>query len=220
MNNLRRRRKKYSGRRRRRQPGRYSRDEIYSFSRETRSFFSGRDPGSRGEEESLADRRCIQSLVLCALCQQGLRPCWKRRRRKRISVPYVAFKLTLLSPQMKAGQWDFICIRLLQRGGTWWASAKRMESRHGVHTHAHRALREDARLSFSQPAGGTCDPPPMRRGALARWGGGGELRFRGRVWVLFGVGLCCGGEGRGMLREKCSGDGGDFDEWTPAMTLF
>lgn len=94
-----------------------------------------------------------------------------------------------------------------------------MESRHGVHTHAHRALREDARLSFSQPAGGTCDTPPMRRGALARWGGGGELRFRGRVWVLFGVGLCCGGEGRGMLRENCSGDGGDFDEWTPAMTI-
>lgn len=46
--------------------------EIYSFSRETRSSFSSREPR---EEETVADRRCIENLVLCVLCQQGLRSC-------------------------------------------------------------------------------------------------------------------------------------------------
>lgn len=94
-----------------------------------------------------------------------------------------------------------------------------MESRHGVHTHAHRALREDALLSFSQPAGGTCAPLPIRRLVPSRRGGGGEIRFGGRVWVCLVSGLCCGGEGM-FGGKKCSGDGGDFDEWAPAMALF
>lgn len=46
--------------------------EIYSFSSKTMSFFSSRNPG---DEERVDDRRCTENLVLCALCQQGLRPC-------------------------------------------------------------------------------------------------------------------------------------------------
>lgn len=47
------------------------RGEIYSFSGETRSFLSSGDPGSGGEEESLADRT---QAVLGALCPQGSPP--------------------------------------------------------------------------------------------------------------------------------------------------
>lgn len=94
-----------------------------------------------------------------------------------------------------------------------------MESRHGVHTHAHQALREDARrpLSLSLTASRR-DVCPAANEKPSTGEGEGSYVFRGGVWVLFGVGLCCGGEG--MLREKCSGDGGDSDEWTPAMPLF
>lgn len=104
MNNLRRRRRKrYSGRRKRRQPGWYSRDEIYSFSRETRSFFSRRDPASRSGEESLADRRCIQGLALCV--GKDYNHVGGGGGGREVSVPYTAFKLTLLSPQMKEASW-------------------------------------------------------------------------------------------------------------------
>lgn len=74
-----------------------------------------------------------------------------------------------------------------------------MGSRHGVRTHAHRAGREDVRLSFWQPAGGTRAPPPMGRLAPGRRGGGGERRFRGEGPGLFGVGsvLWRGGDARG-----------------------
>lgn len=59
----------------------------------------------------------------------------------------------------------------------------------------------------------------MRRLASGRRGGGGERRFRGEGLGLFGVGsvLWRGGDAQG---KKCSGDGGEFDEWTPAMALF
>lgn len=160
---------------------------------------------------------------LSPLCRQGLQPCL-RRRRKRSECTVHCIQVDTFVPSDEGSQLDFICLRLLQcqippgRGGGHDEHQQNARKVDTACTHMRTELYVRMRDSFSQPAGGMWAPPPMRRRALARWEGGGELGFRGRVWVLFGVGLCCGGEG--MLRRKCSGDGSDFDEWTPAMTLF